>query len=77
MMILELILIYSAGYNEMTTRLKELMKSRGKRSYTFSVGKLNPAKLANFAEVCVTVGLLYDMYNDLTTFIVIIPCIYV
>ena len=31
--------------------LRELIASAGKKSYTVVVGKLNPAKLANFAEV--------------------------
>lgn len=32
-------------------RVKKLAKYRGKRCYVFSVGKPNPAKLANFPEV--------------------------
>uniref|UniRef100_A0A2C9JQU2 2-(3-amino-3-carboxypropyl)histidine synthase subunit 2 n=1 Tax=Biomphalaria glabrata TaxID=6526 RepID=A0A2C9JQU2_BIOGL len=38
-------------YKEMIDHLKALLKKYGKKSYTFVVGKLNPAKLANFAEV--------------------------
>ncbi|KAH9489805.1 Diphthamide biosynthesis protein 2 [Bulinus truncatus] len=38
-------------YKEMIDHLKNLLKKVGKKSYTFVVGKLNPAKLANFAEV--------------------------
>ncbi|KAI8786696.1 diphthamide biosynthesis protein 2 [Biomphalaria glabrata] len=38
-------------YKEMIDHLKALLKKSGKKSYTFMVGKLNPAKLANFAEV--------------------------
>ena len=33
------------------TALRELITSAGKKSYTVVVGKLNPSKLANFAEV--------------------------
>jgi diphthamide biosynthesis protein 2 len=32
-------------------RIKELLRSEGKRFYTFVVGKLNVAKLANFQEI--------------------------
>lgn len=32
-------------------RLKQCIKNAGKKSYTFVVGKLNVAKLANFAEI--------------------------
>lgn len=31
--------------------LRALLKKKHKKTYTVSVGKLNPAKLANFAEV--------------------------
>lgn len=40
-----------AKYKEIIDHLKALIKRAGKKSYTFVVGKLNPAKLANFAEV--------------------------
>ncbi|RUS80213.1 hypothetical protein EGW08_012038 [Elysia chlorotica] len=40
-----------AKYKDMIDHLKVLLKAAGKKSYTFVVGKLNPAKLANFAEV--------------------------
>ena len=40
-----------AKYKDMIDHLKALLKTAGKKSYTFVVGKLNPAKLANFAEV--------------------------
>lgn len=36
---------------EMIKHIKELAKSAGKKTYTFVVGKLNVAKLANFMEV--------------------------
>lgn len=44
-----------ARYKDAMTRVKMLAKRAGKKSYTFVVGKLNPAKLANFAEVDVYV----------------------
>ena len=40
-----------ANYLEVIARLKILIAQSGKKSYTFVVGKLNVAKLANFAEV--------------------------
>ncbi|GBM70298.1 2-(3-amino-3-carboxypropyl)histidine synthase subunit 2 [Araneus ventricosus] len=48
------ILVGTVGVSEhmsIITHLKELIKQAGKKSYTFVVGKLNSAKLANFAEV--------------------------
>lgn len=42
-------------YREMIEHLKVLLRKAGKKSYTFVVGKINPAKLANFAEVDVFV----------------------
>jgi diphthamide biosynthesis protein 2 len=33
------------------TSLRQLLERQGKTSYTFVVGKINPAKLANFAEI--------------------------
>ncbi|XP_005105882.1 2-(3-amino-3-carboxypropyl)histidine synthase subunit 2 [Aplysia californica] len=44
-----------AKYKEVMDHVKSLFKAAGKKSYTFVVGKLNPAKLANFAEVDVYV----------------------
>jgi len=38
-------------YRDVIEYLKSVLKKAGKKSYTFAVGKLNPAKLANFAEV--------------------------
>ncbi|KAK7099928.1 2-(3-amino-3-carboxypropyl)histidine synthase subunit 2-like [Littorina saxatilis] len=40
---------------DVITHLKTLVKNAGKKSYTFVVGKLNVAKLANFLEVDVFV----------------------
>ncbi|KFP95768.1 Diphthamide biosynthesis protein 2, partial [Leptosomus discolor] len=40
-----------AGYLAVLQHLRELLRRAGKRSYTLAVGKLNPAKLANFLEV--------------------------
>ncbi|XP_059165981.1 2-(3-amino-3-carboxypropyl)histidine synthase subunit 2-like [Physella acuta] len=42
-------------YKEMLEQLKCVLRKAGKKTYTFVVGKLNPAKLANFAEVDVFV----------------------
>lgn len=39
------------GYLAVLQHLRELLRRAGKRSYTLAVGKLNPAKLANFLEV--------------------------
>ncbi|XP_046566954.1 2-(3-amino-3-carboxypropyl)histidine synthase subunit 2-like [Haliotis rubra] len=44
-----------ANYLEVISRLKKLIKIAGKKSYTFVVGKLNVAKLANFMEIDVFV----------------------
>ena len=38
-------------YNEMVNRLKKVLKQSGKKYYTFVIGKINPAKLANFMEI--------------------------
>ncbi|CAD5123911.1 DgyrCDS12219 [Dimorphilus gyrociliatus] len=43
------------GYNEALDHIRTLIKKRGKKCYTLAVGKLNPAKLANFPEVDVFV----------------------
>ena len=40
-----------ARYKEMVSRLKKVLKLAGKKCYTFVVGKVNPAKLANFMEI--------------------------
>jgi hypothetical protein len=40
-----------AGYSAMVQRLKRVIRAAGKRPYVFYVGKINPAKLANFAEM--------------------------
>lgn len=44
-----------ARYREAITRLKTIIKTAGKRSYTFVVGKPNEPKLANISEVDVFV----------------------
>ncbi|KAK7508182.1 hypothetical protein BaRGS_00000421 [Batillaria attramentaria] len=44
-----------AHTQDMISYLKTLLRSAGKKSYTFVVGKLNPAKLGNFMEVDVFV----------------------
>lgn len=41
----------SKGYLEMVQHIQELAKSREVRSYMISVGKVNPAKLANFVDI--------------------------
>lgn len=41
----------SASYLPLISTLKALIASKEKKSYTVAVGKLNPAKLANFLEV--------------------------
>jgi hypothetical protein len=40
-----------ASSREMMSLLRDELRKAGKKSYTISVGRLNPAKLANFAEV--------------------------
>ncbi|KAF8517621.1 diphthamide biosynthesis protein [Gautieria morchelliformis] len=40
-----------ASYLPLLSRLRTLLAKHHKKSYTLSVGKLNPAKLANFAEI--------------------------
>ncbi|KAJ3349747.1 Diphthamide biosynthesis protein 2 [Allomyces javanicus] len=40
-----------ANYIDMIANLKKLIKSHGKKYYTFVLGKLNVAKLANFSEI--------------------------
>lgn len=39
------------GYLDVVNRIQQLAKARGIRTYIISVGKINPAKLANFAEI--------------------------
>ncbi|KAG0592800.1 hypothetical protein KC19_1G282000 [Ceratodon purpureus] len=39
-----------AGYNEAIQRVREIVASAGKKSYTMLMGRPNPAKLANFPE---------------------------
>lgn len=41
----------SAGSLPLLNHLRTLLKAKHKKTYTVAVGKLNPAKLANFAEV--------------------------
>eukprot|EP00051_Salpingoeca_urceolata_P030663 m.9310 g.9310 ORF g.9310 m.9310 type:complete len:543 (-) comp3473_c0_seq1:98-1726(-) len=43
------------GYLSSIKEIKAMLRAAGKQAYTFSVGKLNAAKLANFAEVDVFV----------------------
>lgn len=42
-------------YLDIIERLKKVLRTAGKKFYTFSMGKPNPAKLANFMEVDVFV----------------------
>lgn len=42
---------YLAQYLPMIKRLREMLKRAHKKTYTVSVGKLNPSKLANFMEI--------------------------
>ena len=44
-----------ADYLSVIDQLKDVVKKAGKKTYTFVVGKLNVAKLANFMEVDVYV----------------------
>ncbi|KAJ0091966.1 hypothetical protein Patl1_26695 [Pistacia atlantica] len=39
-----------AGYLDMIHQMKELITKAGKKTYTFAMGRPNPAKLANFPE---------------------------
>jgi hypothetical protein len=41
----------SASYLPLITYLRQVITNAHKKAYTISVGKLNPAKLANFAEI--------------------------
>jgi diphthamide biosynthesis protein 2 len=40
-----------SSYLPLITHLRTLLKEKRKKSYTVSVGKLNPAKLGNFMEI--------------------------
>ena len=40
-----------AGYLKALDRLRSLIVAAGKKPYVMVMGKLNPAKLANFPEV--------------------------
>lgn len=40
-----------ANYLDIIERIKKMITAAGKKYYTFIVGKLNPAKLANFPEI--------------------------
>lgn len=42
---------YLASYLPLISHLRAILKRAQKKSYTLSVGKLNPAKLANFLEI--------------------------
>jgi len=42
---------HSAAYLPLVSHLRNLIRRHKKKSYTLSVGKLNTAKLANFAEI--------------------------
>ena len=39
------------GYLELVKHIQSLARTHGKRTYLLSVGKVNPAKLANFQEI--------------------------
>jgi diphthamide biosynthesis protein 2 len=41
------------NYLTITENLKSILKQVGKKIYTFNVGKITPAKLANFHRVCI------------------------
>ena len=38
------------GYLNLITKLRQMVLVRGKKPYLLALGKLNPAKVANFAE---------------------------
>jgi len=44
-------LAYSASYLPLITYIRKILASHRKKSYTISVGKLTPSKLANFLEI--------------------------
>ncbi len=41
----------SASYLPLIAYLRQVLANAHKKAYTISVGKVNPAKLANFAEI--------------------------
>lgn len=41
----------SASYLPLIAHLRQVLAGAHKKAYTISVGKLNPAKLANFPEI--------------------------
>jgi diphthamide biosynthesis protein 2 len=43
--------ILQASYLPLMAHLRRLLSKAQKKCYTISVGKLNPAKLANFMEI--------------------------
>lgn len=59
-----------ASYMDILAHLKRLIASAGKKAYTFVVGKVNAAKVANFAEVggWVVVGCWESSLFDSTEF---------
>ncbi|XP_030080716.1 2-(3-amino-3-carboxypropyl)histidine synthase subunit 2-like [Drosophila hydei] len=57
----------AVGYLDVVSRLQEMAKSRGIKTQLISVGRINPAKLANFLEIdCfVLIGCPFNnMYNS-------------
>jgi diphthamide biosynthesis protein 2 len=46
-----MVTIVSASYLPLIAHLRQVLARAHKKAYTISVGKLNPAKLANFAEI--------------------------
>ncbi|KAH8417781.1 hypothetical protein KR222_005792 [Zaprionus bogoriensis] len=57
----------AVGYLDVVTRLQTMAKSRGIKTQLISVGRINPAKLANFLEIdCfVLIGCPFNnMYNS-------------
>jgi diphthamide biosynthesis enzyme Dph1/Dph2-like protein len=50
-MILVLMTNESASYLPLIAHLRQVLARAHKKAYTISVGKLNPAKLANFPEI--------------------------
>ena len=46
---------HADGYLDIATNLKRLVRAKGKRAFTFVMGKLNVSKMANFMEVDVFV----------------------
>lgn len=54
-------------------RVKKLAAYRGKRCYVFSIGKPNPAKLANFPEVKVISSSFLLFYGGSRTWFALCP----